>query len=159
MQNAKVVPAAVAVLLGAAAAIRGGWLRTGDVATVDADGFVHVLDRLKDMINRGGEKIYGLEVENVLYACPGVAEAAVVGVAHPIFGEVPVAFVAPFPGASLDPESLRAHCAGRLADFKVPVAVRFVDALPRNPGGKVLKAELRRAYERGLEQETEATIH
>jgi long-chain acyl-CoA synthetase len=142
-----------------AAAIQGGWLRTGDVARKDERGFVQVLDRLKDMINRGGEKIYGLEVENVLYAYPGVAEAAVVGVAHPIFGEVPVAFVAPFPGSALDPESLRAHCAGRLADFKVPVTVRFVDALPRNPGGKVLKAELRRGYESGLEQETEATIH
>jgi long-chain acyl-CoA synthetase len=128
-----------------AAAIRGGWLRTGDVASVDADGFVHVLDRLKDMINRGGEKIFGLEVENVLYACPGVAEAAVVGAPHAVWGEVPVAFVAPFPGAAVDAEALRGACAARLADYKVPVAFRFVEKLPRNPGGKVLKAELRRA--------------
>lgn len=124
-----------------------GWLRTGDVARIDADGFVFVLDRLKDMINRGGEKIFGLEVENVLYAFDGVQEAAVVGVAHPVFGEVPVAFLAPFPGVALDPERLRAHCAARLADFKVPVEFRFVEKLPRNPGGKVLKQELRRAFE------------
>jgi long-chain acyl-CoA synthetase len=128
------------------AALGTGWLRTGDVARIDEEGFVFILDRVKDMINRGGEKIFGLEVENVLYAFPGVQEAAVVGVPHPIFGEVPAAFVAPFPGASLDPEALRAHCAARLADFKVPVEFRFVERLPRNPGGKVLKHELRRAF-------------
>ncbi|HEU4382352.1 MAG TPA: AMP-binding protein [Anaeromyxobacteraceae bacterium] len=130
-----------------AQAIRDGWLRTGDVARIDRDGLVVILDRLKDMINRGGEKIYGLEVENVLYAFPGVAEAAVVGVPHPVFGEVPAAFVAPLPGATLDPEAIRRHCASRLADFKVPVAVRFVEKLPRNPGGKVLKQSLKKAWE------------
>jgi long-chain acyl-CoA synthetase len=128
------------------AAIRDGWLRTGDLARIDEEGFVYILDRVKDMINRGGEKIYGLEVENVVYAFPGVAEAAVVGVPHEIFGEVPVAFVAPLPGATVDPEALRGHCASRLADYKVPVAVRFLDKLPRNPGGKVLKQELRNAW-------------
>ena len=128
------------------AALGDGWLRTGDVARIDAEGFVFILDRVKDMINRGGEKIFGLEVENVLYAFPGVQEAAVVGVPHPIFGEVPVAFLAPFPGAAPDPGALRAHCAARLADFKVPVEYRLVEKLPRNPGGKVLKQELRRAY-------------
>src|SRR5919197_554705 len=129
------------------AAIRDGWLKTGDVARIDEEGFVYVLDRAKDMINRGGEKIYGLEVENVLYAFPGVAEAAVVGVPHPIFGEVPVAFVVPLPDAAIDAEALRAHCASRLADYKVPVAVRFMEKLPRNPGGKVLKQQLRQAWE------------
>ncbi|HEY6097641.1 MAG TPA: AMP-binding protein, partial [Candidatus Deferrimicrobium sp.] len=94
-------------------AIRDGWLRTGDIARIDAGGLVTILDRAKDMINRGGEKIYGLEVENVLYAFPGVAEAAVVGVPHPIFGEVPAAFVVPMPGTSLDPEAIRRHCAAR----------------------------------------------
>lgn len=130
-----------------AQAIRDGWLRTGDVARIDRDGLVVILDRVKDMINRGGEKIYGLEVENVLYAFPGVAEAAVVGVPHPVFGEVPAAFVAPLPGATLDPDAIRRHCASRLADFKVPVAVRFVEGLPRNPGGKVLKQSLKRDWE------------
>jgi long-chain acyl-CoA synthetase len=129
------------------AAIRDGWLRTGDIARMDENGFVFILDRAKDMINRGGEKIYGLEVENVLYAFPGVAEAAVAGVPHVVFGEVPVAFVAPLPGALIDPEALRAYCATRLADFKVPVEVRIVEKLPRNPGGKVVKQELRRAWE------------
>ena len=129
------------------AALGDGWLKTGDVARIDGEGFVFILDRVKDMINRGGEKIYGLEVENVLYAFPGVAEAAVVGVPHPVFGEVPVAFVVPLPGESVDRDALRAHCARRLADFKVPVEVRLVERLPRNPGGKVLKQELRRAFE------------
>ncbi len=126
-------------------ALQDGWLRTGDVASIDADGFVRILDRVKDMINRGGEKIYGIEVESVLYSFPGVAEAAVVGMPHPVFGEVPVAFVVPFPGATLDPEAIRAHCASRLADFKVPVSVRFIEKLPRNPGGKVLKQVLKQA--------------
>ncbi len=134
-------------------AIRDGWLRTGDIARIDGDGLVTILDRAKDMINRGGEKIYGLEVENVLYAIPGVAEAAVVGVPHRIFGEVPAAFVVPMPGAALDPEAIRSHCAGRLADYKVPVEVRFVDRLPRNPGGKVLKQELKRAWLAGREED------
>jgi acyl-CoA synthetase (AMP-forming)/AMP-acid ligase II len=137
-----------------AQAIRDGWLRTGDVARIDRDGLVVILDRVKDMINRGGEKIYGLEVENVLYAFPGVAEAAVVGVPHPVFGEVPAAFVAALPGATLDPEAIRRHCASRLADFKVPVAVRFVEKLPRNPGGKVLKQSLKRAWEAGPEEKS-----
>ena len=129
------------------AAIRDGWLRTGDVARMDDEGYVFILDCVKDMINRGGEKIYGLEVENVLYAFPGVAEAAVAGVPHVVFGEVPVAFVVPLPGCAVDPERLRAHCATRLADFKVPVEVRILEKLPRNPGGKVVKNELRRAFE------------
>jgi long-chain acyl-CoA synthetase len=135
-----------------AAAIRDGWLRTGDLARIDADGLVTILDRVKDMINRGGEKVYGLEVENVIYAYPGVAEAAVVGIPHPVFGEVPAAFVAPLPDATLDPEAIRSHCASRLADYKVPVAVRFVEKLPRNPGGKVLKQELKRAWTQGPEE-------
>ena len=134
------------------AALADGWLRTGDVARIDADGFVYVLDRAKDMINRGGEKIYGLEVENVLYAYPGVAEAAIAGVPHVVFGEVPVAFVVPLPGETIDREGLRAHCATRLADFKVPVEVRIVEKLPRNPGGKVMKHELRRAWEARREE-------
>lgn len=132
-------------------AFSGGWLNTGDVARIDADGLVCILDRVKDMINRGGEKIFGLEVENVLYAFPGVAEAAIVGVPHPVFGEVPVAFVVPMPGERIDPEKVREFCRIRLADFKVPVEVRSTDRLPRNPGGKVVKKELRRRW---MENET-----
>jgi len=128
-------------------AIRDGWLRTGDVARIDGDGFVYILDRAKDMINRGGEKIYSLEVENVLYMCPGVAEAAVFGIPHPVFGEVPAARLVPLPGATIDPSMVRAFCRARLADYKVPVQVGIADAIPRNPGGKILKKELRREWE------------
>jgi long-chain acyl-CoA synthetase len=128
-------------------AMGDGWLRTGDIARIDAEGLVYVLDRAKDMINRGGEKIYSLEVENVLYACPGVAEAAVFGMPHKVFGEVPAACVVPLPGSALDPESVQAFCRERLADYKVPVSVHVVDRIPRNPGGKVLKKELRKEWE------------
>ncbi len=127
-------------------AIRDGWLKTGDIARIDRDGLVTILDRAKDMINRGGEKVYGLEVENVIYAIPGVADAAVFGVPHPIFGEVPVAAVVPMPGTVLSPEEIRTRCGTRLADYKVPVEVRFVETLPRNPGGKVLKQVLQKQW-------------
>jgi acyl-CoA synthetase (AMP-forming)/AMP-acid ligase II len=129
-----------------AAAIQDGWLRTGDVARIDEEGFVYVLDRTKDMINRGGEKIYGLEVENAIAACAGVMDAAVFGVPHPIFGEVPAACVVPLPGARVTPEEVVAHCRGRLADYKVPVAVRVVEAIPRNAGGKILKKQLQKEW-------------
>jgi len=134
-------------------AIRDGWLRTGDIARIDSDGLVTILDRAKDMINRGGEKVYGLEVENVLYTVPGVAEAAVFGISHPVFGEVPAACVVPLPGETLNPEGVIAHCRGRLADYKVPVSVRVVDRIPRNPGGKILKKELRREWESRSQEE------
>jgi acyl-CoA synthetase (AMP-forming)/AMP-acid ligase II len=91
--------------------------------------------------------VYGLEVENVLYTCPGVAEAAVFGIPHPVFGEVPAACVVPLPGESLDPEQVLSWCRGRLADYKTPVSVSVVDRIPRNPGGKILKKELRNAWE------------
>ena len=134
-------------------AIRDGWLKTGDIARIDGDGFVYILDRAKDMINRGGEKIYSLEVENVLYACPGVAEAAVFGIPHPVFGEAPAARLVPLPGAAIDPEEIRAFCRARLADYKVPVHVEVADRIPRNPGGKILKKELRRAWENRSQEE------
>ena len=134
-------------------AIRDGWLRTGDIARIDSDGLVTILDRAKDMINRGGEKVYGLEVENVLYTVPGVAEAAVFGISHPVFGEVPAACVVPLPGETLNPEEVIVHCRGRLADYKVPVSVRVVDRIPRNPGGKILKKELRREWESRSQEE------
>lgn len=134
-------------------AIRDGWLRTGDIARIDAEGLVTILDRVKDMINRGGEKVYGLEVENVIYAFPGVAEAAVIGIPHPIFGEVPAASVVPMPGATLDPEAIVGYCRTRLADFKVPVEIRIEPSLPRNPGGKVMKQELKRRWTTGMKEE------
>jgi long-chain acyl-CoA synthetase len=126
-----------------AASMGDGWLRTGDLAQIDADGYVTVMDRLKDMINRGGEKIYCVEVEDVLCAHPGVLEAAVVGVADPIYGEAVKACVVARAGATVDPEDVRRWVGARLAKFKVPREIAVLDALPRNPNGKVIKSALR----------------
>jgi acyl-CoA synthetase (AMP-forming)/AMP-acid ligase II len=121
-----------------------GWLHSGDLARIDDEGLVYVVDRLKDMINRGGENVYCVEVENVLAAHPAVGEVAVVGVPDPMMGEKVGAVVVPLPGHALDPADLLAFARGRLADFKVPQFVSVsTDALPRNPGGKVLKPSLR----------------
>ncbi len=128
-----------------ARAIEDGWLRTGDLARIDPEGYVTIVDRLKDMINRGGEKIYCVEVEEVLCGHPAVLEAAVVGVPDPVYGEAVRACVVPRPGAALDAAEVRAWAAERLAKFKVPREVLVLDALPRNPNGKVLKPLLRAA--------------
>lgn len=125
-----------------AATFVDGWLHTGDVGSVDADGFVRVLDRLKDMIIRGGENIYSLEVENAMADHPDVADVAVVGVFDPIFDERVRAVVVPRPGRAPSAESLRAHAAAFLADYKVPAEIILVEELPRNPSGKVLKRRL-----------------
>jgi acyl-CoA synthetase (AMP-forming)/AMP-acid ligase II len=125
-----------------AAAFIGGWLHTGDVGTIHAHGHVRLLDRLEDMIIRGGENIYSLEVESALAAHPDIAEVAVVGVPDPIFDERVRAFVVPRPGATPTADALRSHAATRLADFKIPAEFRFVAALPRSPSGKILKRRL-----------------
>ncbi|QMW22655.1 class I adenylate-forming enzyme family protein [Sandaracinobacteroides saxicola] len=121
-----------------------GWVRTGDLARIDAEGFITIVDRAKDMLIRGGENIYCVEVEGVLCEHPAVMDAALVGRAHDVLGEEPVAFVTLKPGASAGADELRAFVRERLAGFKVPVAV-FVEAevLPRNANGKVLKSELK----------------
>ena len=126
-----------------AQAFAGGWFHTGDVGVRDEDGYLFIVDRLKDMIVSGGENIAGSEVERVLYEHEAVLEAAVVGRPDARWGEVPVAFVVVRPGASATSEELITHCSGQLAKFKVPKAVTFLDALPRNPSGKVLKRDLR----------------
>jgi len=126
-----------------AAAFRGGWFHTGDIGYLDGEGFLYIVDRKKDMIVSGGENIASLEVERALYEHPAVLEAAVVGSPDPRWGEVPIAFVVCRPGATATDEELREFCLARLAKFKVPRAVRFIDALPRNPSGKVLKRVLR----------------
>jgi fatty-acyl-CoA synthase len=125
------------------AAFRGGWFHTGDIGRIDEDGFLYILDRLKDMIISGGENIASVEVERVLYTFPGVHEAAVIGRPHERWGEVPVAYVAMAPGQRASEEEVIAYCREHLAKFKTPTAVRFVDELPRNPSGKVLKRQLR----------------
>jgi acyl-CoA synthetase (AMP-forming)/AMP-acid ligase II len=121
-----------------------GWLHTGDLARVDDDGLLYIVDRKKDMINRGGENVYSIEVENALASAPGVGEAAAVGVPDEMMGEKVGAVIVPAAGEQPDAAAIVAHCRQRLADFKVPqfVAVRS-EPLPRNPGGKVLKGQLR----------------
>jgi long-chain acyl-CoA synthetase len=121
-----------------------GWLHTGDVARIDADGLLYIVDRKKDMINRGGENVYSIEVENVLAGAPGVGEAAVVAVPDEMMGEKVGAVIVPLAGRALDVTAVLHYCRGRLADFKVPqyVAARE-EPLPRNPSGKLLKRQLR----------------
>lgn len=130
-----------------AAAFRGGWFHTGDIGYLDAEGFLYIVDRKKDMIVSGGENIASAEVERVLYEHKAVLEAAVVGRPDPRWGEVPVALVVLREGMKADAEELREFCRSRLAKFKVPREVRFIDALPRNPSGKVLKRVLREAVQ------------
>ena len=131
-----------------AATFVDGWVRTGDLASIDDEGFVFILDRAKDMIIRGGENIYSTEVENVLYAHPAVTDCALIGVPHRTLGEEPAAVVHLTPGASASEAELQAWVAQRLAHFKVPVTIRFVDeTLPRNANGKILKRELQGLFE------------
>ncbi len=122
----------------------GGWLHTGDLARIDAEGLVYIVDRAKDMINRGGENVYCVEVENALAGAPGVYEAAVVGVPDEVMGEKVGAVLVPVPGTTINVQAVLAYLRERIADFKVPeyVVVR-PDVLPRNPGGKLLKRRLR----------------
>ena len=126
-----------------AAALAGGWFHTGDVGIRDDDGYLYIVDRFKDMIVSGGENIASSEVERVLYEHASVLEAAVVGRPDERWGEVPVAFVVLRPDATATPDVLLEHCRTQLARFKVPKDIMFLDALPRNPSGKVLKRELR----------------
>jgi acyl-CoA synthetase (AMP-forming)/AMP-acid ligase II len=120
-----------------------GWLRSGDLAHLDADGFIYIVGRKKDMIIRGGNNIYATDVEAVILEHPAVQEAAVIGVPHKVLGEDVGAFVVLRAGASLGDDDLRAFCADRLADYKRPRQITFVDELPRNATGKVMKHVLR----------------
>ncbi len=120
-----------------------GWFHTGDIGQADDEGYIWVLDRVKDMVISGGENVYPAEVEDVLYGHPAVAEVAVLGTPHERWGEAVTAVVALRPGATLELEELRDHARGRLAAFKLPVRLEFVDALPRTQSGKVVKYQLR----------------
>jgi long-chain acyl-CoA synthetase len=125
-------------------AFTGGWFHTGDLGYIDADGYVYVVDRLKDVVIRGGENVYCAEVENVLFQHPAVFDAAVIGLPDPVFGEEVAAVIQPRPGTRADADDIRTFAAVRLAGFKVPTRVVLRDEpLPRNAVGKVLKRELR----------------
>jgi long-chain acyl-CoA synthetase len=129
-----------------------GWLKTGDGGYIDADGYIFLTDRLKDVIISGGENVYPTEVENVLASHPAVQEVAVIGVPSPKWGETVKAIVAVKKDQSVTAEELIRHCASALAGYKRPTSVEFTDALPRNPTGKLLKAVLRAPYWQGSER-------
>jgi acyl-CoA synthetase (AMP-forming)/AMP-acid ligase II len=126
-----------------AATVVDGWLHTGDVGRIDEDGYLVLVDRVKDMIIRGGENIYPKEIENVLYGHPDVLEAAVVGQPHPTLGEVPIAYVALRPDAVVTAETLTAHSRERLSKYKWPTGITVLDSVPKNAVGKIDKPALR----------------
>jgi fatty-acyl-CoA synthase len=129
-----------------AAAFTDGWLHTGDACRMDDEGFVYIVDRWKDMYISGGENVYPAEVENVLFQLPQVADAAIIGVPNERWGEVGMAIIVRKEGQELEEGDVIRHCLGKLAKFKVPQSVTFVDMLPRNATGKVLKRELRTQF-------------
>ncbi len=120
-----------------------GWLHTGDIGVMDAEGNLRITDRLKDMYICGGFNVYPAEIEQVLARLGGVAEAAVIGVPNDRLGEVGKAFIVKLPDAELDEAAVIAYTREHLANFKTPRSVTFLDVLPRNPGGKVVKSQLR----------------
>ena len=128
-----------------ASTIKDGWLYTGDIAVRDADGFVFIRDRIKDMIISGGENIYPAEIEDVLLAHPGIADAAVIGMPSPKWGESPLAVVVRA-DPELDEQAVLEHCNGKLARYKLPRRAVFTDVIPRNPTGKALKRVLREQF-------------
>jgi long-chain acyl-CoA synthetase len=131
----------------------GGWLRTGDLVRMDDEGFIYVLDRAKDMLIRGGENVYCVEVENVLYQHPAVMDAAVIGLPHRVLGEEVAAVVQLTPGTAVTADELQRHAAAHLAAFKVPVRIELRDQpLPRNANGKILKRQLRDELVKSLER-------
>lgn len=133
-----------------AEALRGGWFHSGDVVRQDEDGFIYVVDRKKDVIISGGENIYPVEIEEVLYQHPKILEAAVIGVHDEVWGESVMAVVVPKDGSELTVEEVMSWCAERLAGYKKPKHVDFLEALPRNAAMKVLKTELRERYGKSI---------
>jgi len=121
---------------------KDGWLRTGDIAVTDEDGYLYLIDRVKDLIIVSGFNVYPKEVEDVLMEYPGVAEVGVIGVPHPHTGEAVKAFVVAAPGVQLDEDAIIDHCMEELARYKCPSKILFVDQLPRNVSGKLLRREL-----------------
>jgi len=136
-----------------ASLLRDGWLHSGDAGFFDADGYLYVYDRVKDMIISGAENIYPAEVESALYGHPAVADVAVLGVPDDQWGESVKAVVVLKPGETATEAEIIAYCRERIAHFKAPKSVDFADALPRNPSGKLLKRVLRAPYWQGRERQ------
>jgi acyl-CoA synthetase (AMP-forming)/AMP-acid ligase II len=132
-----------------ASTVRGEWLHTGDAGYLDADGYIYIHDRVKDLIVSGGENIYPAEVESVLFGHPAIADVAVIGVPDDTWGEAVKAVVVKKDGAEVTAEEIVSFARERMAHFKAPRSVDFVAALPRNPSGKILKRELRAPYWEG----------
>jgi acyl-CoA synthetase (AMP-forming)/AMP-acid ligase II len=132
-----------------AAALKNGWMHTGDGAYMDEDGFIFIADRLKDMIISGGENIYSAEVENALAQHPSIAACAVIGIPSEQWGESVHAVVVRKPGQDPTPEALIAHCKSLIAGYKCPRSIDFVEALPLSGAGKVLKTALREPFWKG----------
>jgi long-chain acyl-CoA synthetase len=130
----------------ARAMLTDGWFRTGDGGYLDADGYLFLTDRIKDMIISGGENVYPAELENVLAGLSGVREVAVIGVPHERWGETPRALIVPDPAVALTETDVLAHCRAHLAGYKCPTSVEWVEALPRTPSGKVMKHVLRERH-------------
>jgi long-chain acyl-CoA synthetase len=130
-----------------------GWFRSGDAGYLDEDGYVYIQDRYKDMVVSGGVNIYPAEVESAIYGHPGVAEVAVIGVPDDKWGEAVKAIVVAKPGTAPDPEAILAFTRERIASYKVPKSVTFIDILPRNASGKILKTELRKPFWEGRERQ------
>jgi len=125
---------------------RKGWHHTGDIVRMDEDGFIYFVDRRKDIIKSGGENVSSQEVEAVLFKHPAIADAAVIGLPDPYWSEAVTAIVVPAPGQEITEEDVIAFCKKELAGYKVPKKVIKIDALPRNPSGKILKNELRNRF-------------
>ncbi|MEO0499670.1 MAG: fatty acid--CoA ligase [Pseudomonadota bacterium] len=129
-----------------------GWLKTGDAGYLDADGYLYIQDRVKDMIVSGAENVYPAEVESAIYGHPDVAEVAVIGIPDDKWGEAVKAIVVAKPGTSPDPDDIIGFARGRIAAFKAPKSIDFIDALPRNPSGKILRKDLRAPYWEGRDR-------
>ena len=134
-------------------ALKGGWMHTGDAGRMDEEGFVFIQDRIKDMIVSGGENIYSTEVEAALFAHPDVVDAAVIGVPDEKYGEVVKACIVKKEGSNVTEADLISFCKDRIASYKKPQSVDFIDEVPRNASGKVLKKVLREPYWKDQERQ------
>lgn len=129
-----------------------GWVHTGDAGYVDAEGYIYLKDRMKDMVVSGGENIYPVEVENALAHHPVIADVAVIGVPDTQFGEALLAFVVLKPGGSLELEEMIEFCRDKIAGYKIPRQLELIQDMPRNPSGKILKKELRKPFWEGIDR-------